>query len=399
MEKIKTTFKENSPFKMFLLSVLAIGLSYGIYKGIIDNYLAEVVKMNEFDKGLSEFFRETPGLLLVLILAALYTFSAEKLYKIGSVIMLAGMALHAIVPPTKVMLIFAMFIYSLGDHIQLGMKSTLSLQYSRPGHGGEALGYNSSANQIGHLLGYVIVGVAFLFFTKDQPFILFFWISTVILLIGTVLSFKVNGNTETDRNKRRFYFRKKYTKYYMLEVFYGSRKQVFLTFGPYVLILFYKASTSVVSILFAISAIACFFMSPVVGRIIDRVGYKIVMIMDTVLLVVVCFFYGFAHRIFPQNVAFIICCVNYVLDSVISLASMASSVYVQDISDSEDETRATLSTGISVNHMISVLIALFGGWIWQKLGMGTLFVISAILGLCNSAYAATIKVAPKENKA
>ena len=162
MEKIKTTFKENSPFKMFLLSVLAIGLSYGIYKGIIDNYLAEVVKMNEFDKGLSEFFRETPGLLLVLILAALYTFSAEKLYKIGSVIMLAGMALHAIVPPTKVMLIFAMFIYSLGDHIQLGMKSTLSLQYSRPGHGGEALGYNSSANQIGHLLGYVIVGVAFL---------------------------------------------------------------------------------------------------------------------------------------------------------------------------------------------------------------------------------------------
>ena len=400
MEKIKATFKSESPYILFLLSVLVMGLSYGIYKGVIDNYLAEIVHMNEFDKGLSEFFREFPGLLLVFILAALYTFSAERLYKIGSIFMLVGMAMHAIVSPTKVMIIFAIFTFSLGEHLQLGMKSTLSLQYSEPGHGGEALGYNNSAGQIGHLVGYVIVAVAFLLLAGKQPFTLFFWISTILCLISTILSLKITGRTETDKNKRRFYFRKKYRKYYMLEVFYGSRKQVFLTFGPYVLILFYKASTATISILFAVSAIVCFFMSPVVGRIIDRFGYKIVMIMDTVILVVVCFFYGFAHRIFPMNVAFIVCCVNYVLDSVISLASMASSVYVQDISDSEDETRATLSTGISVNHLISVLIALFGGWIWQTLGMGTLFIISAILGLCNSAYAATIKVEPKaETKA
>ena len=38
------------------------------------------------------------------------------------------------------------------------------------------------------------------------------------------------------------------------------------------------------------------------------------------------------------------------------------------------------------------LIALFGGIIWQRLGIEMLFTLSAILGLCNSAYAATIKV-------
>ena len=100
-------------------------------------------------------------------------------------------------------------------------------------------------------------------------------------------------------------------------------------------------------------------------------------------------------KVFAQNVAFIICCVNYILDSVISLASMASSVYVQDISDNGDEVKATLSTGLSVNHLITIFIALFGGWIWQNVGMETLFIISAILGLCNSAYAATIKVGKK----
>ena len=52
-----------------------------------------------------------------------------------------------------------------------------------------------------------------------------------------------------------------------------------------------------------------------------------------------------------MRTAFIICCVNYVLDSVISLASMASNVYVQDISDSQEEMKATISTGVSVNQM------------------------------------------------
>lgn len=395
MEKIKSAFKENSQYKVFLLSVLAMGLSYGIYKGIIDNYLAEVVTMNEFDKGLSEFFRELPGLFLVFILALFYMFSAERLYKIGSVIMLLGMVLHSMVSPTKALLILSIFVFSFGEHLQLGMKSTLGLQYSKPGHGGEALGYMNSVTQIGHLAGYIVVAAAFILVISSQPFKVFFWVSTVLCGAGTVFSLMIKGSTETDKSRRRFYFRKKYKKYYMLEVFYGARKQVFFTFGPYVLILFYKADTAVISILYAISAVACFVMAPVVGRIIDRVGYKIVMIMDTVILVAVCFFYGFAHRIFPQNVAFIICCVNYVLDSVISLASMASSVYVQDISVNRDEIRATLSTGLSVNHMITILIALFGGWIWQTVGMETLFIISAVLGLCNSAYAATIKVEKK----
>jgi len=119
------------------------------------------------------------------------------------------------------------------------------------------------------------------------------------------------------------------------------------------------------------------------------------MVTDTLILVIVCFFYGFAHHIFPRDIAFIICCLNYILDSIISLASMASNVYVQDISDSADEVRATISTGVSVNHLITIFIALFGGWIWKALGIETLFILSAVLGLCNSAYAATIKTGKK----
>lgn len=392
-QKIINTFKADSFYKVFLSSLIITGLGYGIYKGIIDNYMAEIVGMGEFDRGLTEFFREIPGLLLIFILAALYTFSAQKLYKLGAIIMLIGMGMLSIVSPTKLLVTLAVCIYSLGEHIQLGMKNTLSLEYAKENQGGQALGYQNAFYQAGMVVGYIVIIPFFAIAVSKATSMYkpFFLIATAIMAVGAVFAFKIKGNSETDSNKRRFYFRKKFTKYYMLEVFYGARKQVFFTFGPYVLILFYGANAAVISLLFAISAICCFFLAPVVGQIIDKLGYKIVMISDTLILVIVCFFYGFAHHIFPMHVAFIVCCVNYILDSIISLASMASNVYVQDISDSPEEVRATISTGISVNHLITILIALFGGLIWQVLGIETLFILSAILGLCNSAYAATIK--------
>ena len=308
--KIKDAFRPDSSYRAFFISILTFALAYGLYKGIIDNYLAEVVGMSEFDKGVSEFFRETPGLLLIFVLAMLYEHTASRIYRIGAVIMVAGLVMQSVISPTKVLVIVAIFIYSLGEHIQLGMRNTLTLEFAKEGKSGIALGRQHAVYQIGR---------------------------------------------------------------------------------PYVLVLFYGATAMDISILFTITSVCSYFASPLVGRIIDRFGYKIVMISDTLILVIVCFFYGFAHHIFPMHVAFIVCCANYVLDSIISLASMASNVYVQDLADNADEMRATISTGVSVNHFITILVALFGGWIWKVLGIETLFILSAILGLCNSAYAATIK--------
>ena len=125
-------FYDSDVIKVFL-SIVTFGLSYGLYKGVIDNYLAEVVGMSAFDKGVSEFFRELPGLLLIFILAVLYMFSAERIYKLGALFMLTGMAMQSVVPAGRFLVILCIFIYSLGDHMQLGMRNTLSLQYAREG--------------------------------------------------------------------------------------------------------------------------------------------------------------------------------------------------------------------------------------------------------------------------
>jgi MFS family permease len=331
----------------------------------------------------------------------MYKFSDSRIFKIGVGLMTAGVAGLLLSSSSerlggKVFVVIFMVVFSTGEHIIMPVRTTISLDLSRREKAGASLGITGAINQVGHIIGFLVVtGCFFVFsrfgFTRTDivPFRVVFALS-VALMIASVLVVLALQETRLKSERRRFYFAKKFFKYYMLEVFYGARKQIFITFAPYVLILQYKADTSIVSLLLAITAGFGILFSPLIGRIIDRLGYKFVMVTDTLILVVVCLLYGFAHRIFSPPVAFIVVCVNYVLDSIISIASMASNVYVQKIASNQDEITATLSTGISVNHAISIFIALMGGWIWKVTGIEVLFSLSAFLGLLNSVYAATI---------
>ena len=395
-DSLKRIYREDAPYRPYLLSLVVIGLAYGLQKGVLDNYLAEVVSMTEFDRGVLEFFRELPGLMLVGVLALMYSFSAERIFKIGAVVMIAGLVMLSVVPASRALVTLSICMYSLGEHIQLGMKNSLGIHYARPGKSGLSLGKQHSFHEMGMLAGFLVIIVLFRIIPGDSTtFRIIFGISAALVTVGFVSSTGMKAGSKTDSSKRRFYFRKKFTKYYILEVTYGARKQVFFTFGPYLLVLHYGADASVMSMLFAISAICAAILSPFVGRLIDRIGYKTVMVSDTLLLVIVCFFYGFSEHFFSVKVSFIICCAMYVMDSIISLASMASNVYVQELSDSPEETRATIATGVSVNHFVTIFVALLGGWVWRATGIETLFTISAVIGLFNSAFAATIKTTKK----
>ena len=392
-------------YSRFLMTLLLSGIANGLYRGVQDNYLAQIVYISKFERGIVEFFRELPGLLVVLILAAIHRMSESRIFKIGTAIMLGGTIGLLVFGTGKFIVVFMLVIYSLGEHVIMPVKSTISMDLAKKEKGGEALGVSGSLSQMGNIVGLIVVTGLFFVFThlgsgydSIVPFKITFATSSVLMAGAVTIAFSLQESTLKPVRKR-FYFAKKYSKFYMLEVFYGSRKQIFMTFAPYVLILQYNADTSTISMLLAICAICGAVASPFLGKLIDKLGYKMVMVADTLILVVVCLLYGFAHRIFPANIAFIVVCVNYVLDSIISLASMASNVYVQDIADSPEEVVATLSTGVSVNHVISIFIALVGGWIWAHVGIELLFSLSAFLGIMNSIYAATIKPVNAQKKA
>jgi MFS family permease len=310
--------------------------------------------------------------------------------------MAAGLAGLLAAGTGKIIVVVFMVVFSAGEHIIMPVRSTISLDLARQNQGGASLGITTAISNLGNILGYVIVAVLFFLLTRmgfERLSLVRFksvFLLAVLLMAGAAVTAMALRETTLKTKRRRFYFAGKFFKFYMLEVFYGARKQIFITFAPYVLILHYGADASIISTLLGVCAVFGFLLSPFMGRLIDRVGYKAIMVGDTLILIVVCLLYGFAHRMFPVHIAFIVVCVNFVLDSVISLASMASNVYVQTIAANQEEITSTLSTGVSINHVISIFIALMGGWLWKTIGIEALFSMSAVLGIVNSIYAASI---------
>ncbi|GBU24386.1 hypothetical protein R83H12_01016 [Fibrobacteria bacterium R8-3-H12] len=86
------TYKPDAKVGRFLSVLVLFGIAYGLYRGIQDNYLAEIVHITPFERGIVEFFRETLGLFLIAILALMYKFSDSKIFKIGMALMAGGLS-------------------------------------------------------------------------------------------------------------------------------------------------------------------------------------------------------------------------------------------------------------------------------------------------------------------
>jgi len=392
-------FRPRSGAGAFFLSILLWGIGVGCFMAAMNNFLSDIQKMDSFERGLLEFFRELPGMLLVVILACFHRVSDWKVMRIGTLISLAGAGLM-MMPANKICTTAFIMIWSMGEHLVMPVRSAIVMQVAEKKHVGQALGLLTSIMNFGTVAGSLIVAGIFFcgvnFFGKNEQmlFNVLWGFIAVLMLISIISTFSPDAPNAPSR-RPRLYFNKKFNKFYILELFYGARKQVFMTFAPYVLIREYGFSTPQIALLLGVCAAVNVFAAPLIGKITDFWGYRNTMIWDTVILFFVCLLYGFAGDIFPASIALGVLCVNFLLDAVISTTSLATNIYVRKISSSQDELTSTLSTGISINHLIAIMAAPLGGWVWKCYGVGVLFAFAALMAVFNTLFAMTL---PKPEK-
>ena len=396
-------FKPGRDVVSYLVVVLCFGLACGCFFGVMNNFLAEEVGVRVDGRGRLEFFREMPGLLLMVILALFAKRDEWWILRVGLVIAMAGMAGLFFAPPHIVAAGFFIVMWSLGEHLLMPVRSSITMHLAKPGQEGGAMGIAGGLGSLGTVAGSGVVVGIFLLVKKfgwmnragfDASFVFTF----ALLLAALCATFFVKGKGGHVK-RPRLHFDRKFNKFYILEVFYGARKQVFITFAPFMLITIYGFDTARLAFLGLVCALANIFCAPVAGWIVDKLGYRTVLIWDTVFLAVVCLLYGFADKLFPFEIALAVVYANFILDAVITNASMATNVYVRGIASSREEVTATLSTGISVNHLISIIVALAGGALVvfvadktgsKSVGYGVLFSFSALMALLNTLFALTI---------
>ena len=402
---LKGAFKPGSGAGAFFTSILVWGVGVGCFAAAMNNFLSEIYHMDSLDRGWLEFFRELPGLALVLLLALLHKVSDWKIMRLGTLISMAGAALLLIpmerFATGKMAVTLLIMLWSTGEHLVLPVRSTIAIQVAKPEHVGRSLGLLTGSHNFGAVAGSAIVmGIFFAggrgLHISDMVLFNVVWVLIAVLMLVSLAS-TFSGSAPNVPSKRpRLYFDRKFSKFYALELFYGARKQIFLTFAPYVIIREYHFSTASMATLFGVCAAVNIFAAPQIGKLCDKWGYRNVMIWDTVVLFFVCLLYGFAGDIFPPRVALAVICVNFLLDAVISTTAISTSIYVRDLAKNSDEITATLSTGLSINHLISITAAPLGGWVWKHYGVEWLFSFAAVMAVCNTLFAMMIpKPAPR----
>ena len=395
-------FKPNVGAGNFFLSILVWGIATGCFAAVLNNYLHDIRNISEMERGILEFFREMPGLLLVFIIALMHKYSDWKILKIGTLISMVGLA-ALMVSSDKIVITALIMVWSTGEHVLMPVRSSLAMHVATEGNLGRSLGLLSGVSSAGSVTGSAIAAGIFFFgkrwFDIPNELTLYnvVWGFILVLLIFSIIAIVTAKKEESPVKRPRLFFHRKYMKFYALELFYGARKQIFMTFAPYVLIKVYGMDTTNMALLLGLCALVNIYCAPMIGKLTDAIGYKNIMIYDTVVLFFVCLIYGYADTLFIRETAYIIVCLNFLLDAIISTSSMATNVYVREISSDEDEMTSTLTTGISINHLISIIAALIGGIAWEKYGYGVLFTFAAVMALANSAFAMTIP-SPKKAK-
>jgi len=300
-----------------------------------------------------------------------------------------GMLGLGLFSPTFAGMLIWMMVLNLGTHIFMPISASIGMDLSENGNYGVRLGRFSAFNLMATIIGYSIVWFGFKYFGLTYQ-IAFVIASFFYILAAYFLGLMNPKNHKT--KKVKFVFRKKYSLYYCLSIVNGARKQIFLTFAPWVLIQVYHLEPPAFAILGLIVALLSIFTRTIVGNAIDNKGERFVLSSEAIVLIVICLGYSFASDVAPKGIAVIIIAACYIIDNSLSVVEMARSTYVKKIAVFPEDVTPTLSAGTSFDHVIAMSIPFLGGLLWATLGYKYVFIFAAFIACLNLYLSLKIKI-------
>jgi predicted MFS family arabinose efflux permease len=389
LSRIKQSSRE---LLLFAAAALTLGMAASIVTATFNNFLNDRFALNGFERSFLEFPRELPGFLVVFVSAALWFLCSRRLGVVTMILCATGAALIGFASSSYWVMVIWLFIYSLGDHLFMPIASTIGMELAKEGQDGRRLGQLNGIRNLAAVMGSfsVVLGFKYLGFTFQHTFA----IAAVLLSIAAALLFMMKP--EPVAEKRGFLqLHREYRLYYILNVLSGARKQLFITFAPWVLVSVLGQSTQIMATLFTIGGVIGILFQPLLGWSIDKFGERTVLASEAVILVFVCFGYGFAKFILPADTAFLMVCVCFLIDQMIFSVGMARATYMKKIALQPDHIQPALTAAVTIDHVFSISAALLGGVVWNVFGFQYVFLFGAVIAVINFFTALRVRTPQK----
>ena len=202
----------NRVFRLLACGVFGVGAFFGILNPLFNNFIVDQIGIQPHELGYMESLREVPGFLNALFTAIIIYLAPPIVGGLALIVMGIGMAAYSQVNSFYGIVVLS-FVWSIGFHAWLPLRSAMTLDYSTGEEKGKWFGQLRSVESFATL---AMIGLC-LFATDLFEFGGFFQIGGGIVAVGGIALLFASRRLQAER-ENRFVLRKKYWLYYLLSL-------------------------------------------------------------------------------------------------------------------------------------------------------------------------------------
>jgi predicted MFS family arabinose efflux permease len=394
--------------KLFVLILALTALGLGFSNDIISNYFKDAYQATAFQRGIIELPRELPGILCILVISLFSFISDIRIAILAQVLSIAGIVYLGLFTPSYTIMTVFIFINSLGMHLFFVLQDSIGLALIKKGETGKRMGQFKGISTAFQMMAAILVFIGFRtgFFSFETPFKLPFLLAGAAFFMVMILLVRLQRRVHLPgsiHRKTRMVVRKEYRYYYILTILFGAQKQIMMVYGPWVIIdLLGKKADTIAMLSIAGGLIGVFFI-PALGRWMDRFGIKTMLYADALSFILVYLIYGILTAGYHEGFlplagwAILPAYLIFILDRMSTQMGLVRTVYLRAIAVQASDMTPTLSVGISLDHIVTIIFAALGGIIWGAWGPQYIFFLAAGLSLVNLYVAVKVELPAGEH--
>ena len=374
----------------YAAAIALVGIASGIFETTFNNFLDDTFHIGASARGMLEFPRELPGFLTAVGAGALFFLPERLVASVAFSLIAAGMLGLGLLGSVWWRMLLFMVIWSAGTHLSMPITRSLTMSLAPEERRGRRLGQLGAVSRLGTIAGCLLVWAMLSRTVRSYLPTFAAGAAAAAVAAGLVASLRGVG---TEEPRPRLLLRRRYWIYYALETLFGARKQIFITFGPWVLVKIFGERPATFAKLWIAAGFLGILFQPSLGTLIDAVGERAILLADGAAIFAVCVAYGFAEKLIAsRRWALRVLYAAYIFDQLLFSVGMARATYVSKVAPSPEEVAATLSMGVTINHAVSMSVPSLGGWVWDAYGYHWVFVGAAGVAMLVMVFASRVRV-------
>lgn len=387
--------------RLFTLVVICVGLADGLGAKIFSNYYNEVFHITAVQRGFLEIPRESPGILCMLLVAALSSLGNIWMGMIAQLLSMIGLVVMGCMSPTYGVMLCFLFVQSLGSHFFMPLNDAIAMDLAEKGKVGTGLGRFKGVSTMSAMVAACVIFVGFrtgVFTFADRvilPFVLAAALTAAaIALLAAMLPVMGRGSAAGGRG---LLVRREYMPYYMVTLAYGCQKRIRIVFAPWVIINLLGQGADTLALLTIVVHLVGSWMAPQIGKLLDHLGVKKTLWAEAVYILITFTLMGLVAGMLADGtltsggwqswVVF----AAYVVCMLFDQFGMVHSFMMRSIALEPSEVTRTLSVGLGVDHVMAIVASPIMGVIWEGLGVQYVFYLAALSALLQIAASGMLK--------